>query len=605
MTVGFDFGTTNSLVSVVVGNRAVDVMDSEGRPHPSVVRYEGEEVVVGRDARNALEDVGPGVHGNIVRSPKVLLGSEVEVVGGVERNPIDIVADVIRHVKTESLRSPQGERLDGLRSAVVTIPVTMNGPRRAALREAYRLANIDVVQFVHEPLAAIYGYIRGAADPDDTLRRLSRRNVLVIDWGGGTLDLTLCRVEPTRILQLRNGGTDQVGGDQFDDVIYKEVVSRFARDNGIKTGDSGLPEARLKLRQQAEDNKIALSERESVTFYVPEYFQSSGTTLEYKLGRPEMEEITRPLVDAGAAEIESLLDSVGFAAAQVSQVIVVGGMAAMPAIRSRLHEMFGPERVVVPTNSATLVSQGAAWIAHDAQRLVLAKPIELELARSNYLPLVSAGEMMPTAGGELRRLAHLFCADPTDGRAKFPFVSPTELLQHPQASSRRTTLGVVSIKVDRKAPPMSERLELRIAIDDDLILKVEARSAQANGYGLAEYYHLEFGLGLGSGGGAEAPPENEPESRSNDREAGSIPIAKGIAMRANLADDDRSQYAIPGDVLYLHNRNAFSPPPMPGPRATEEQRREHLYYQPCAVCKRAWGHPDCLCGPVISPLGKR
>ena len=99
MIVGFDFGTTNSLVSAVIGNRVIDVHDDEGRPHPSVVRYEGEEVIVGREAREALEEVGIGVHGNTVRSPKFLLGDEIVPVGGVDRSPIDIVADVIRHVR--------------------------------------------------------------------------------------------------------------------------------------------------------------------------------------------------------------------------------------------------------------------------------------------------------------------------------------------------------------------------------------------------------------------------------------------------------------------------------------------------------------------------
>lgn len=596
MTVGFDFGTTNSLVSVVVGDRVVDVMDSDGRPHPSVVRYEGEAVIVGREARDALEAVGIGVHGNTVRSPKFLLGNDVEVVGGVERNPIDIVADVIRHVKKESLASRQSERLGGLRDAVVTIPVTMNGPRRAALREAYRAADINIVQFVHEPLAAIYGYIRGAEDPGEMIRRLSRRNVLVVDWGGGTLDLTLCRVEPNRILQLRNGGTRQVGGDEFDDVIYKEVVNRFARENGIELGDTGLPEARLRIRQDAEDNKIALSERASVSFYRPGYFQRSGTTLEYTLSRSEMEEITRPLVDAGAAEIHSLLESVGLAAAQVSQVVVVGGMAAMPAIRSRLHEIFGPERVVIPANSATLVSQGAAWIAHDTQRLVLAKPVELEMARGNYLPIARAGQVMPTAGREWRNRVHLFCADPTDGTAKFPFVSPTELLEHPQASSRRTTMGIVSIAVDPKARPLSERLELDVIIDDNLVLVVEARAAQADDRRRSEYYDLEFGLGLGESGRQEGAPDEtlHGEGAMQDNPSQKPPDS-GIAIRANLVDDERLQSAIPGDVLYLHNRNAFSPPPMPGPLATDEQKHEHLYYQPCSVCKRPWGHSDCQC----------
>lgn len=593
MSVGFDFGTTNSLVSVVVDDRVVDVMDAEGRPHPSVVRYEGEAVIVGREARDALEAVGLGVHGNTVRSPKFLLGNDVEIVGGVERNPIDIVADVIRYVKAESMRTRQSERLDGLRNAVVTIPVTMNGPRRAALREAYQAADIAVAQFIHEPLAAIYGYIRGAGDPAEVLRRLSRRNVLVVDWGGGTLDLTLCRVEPARILQLRNGGTDQVGGDQFDDVIYKEVVRRFALEHGIQSGDEATPEARLRLRQQAEENKIALSERANVSFYRPGYFQRSGATLEYALSRSEMEEITRPLVEAGMAEIHSLLDSVGLATAQVSYVVVVGGMAAMPAIRSRLHELFGAERVDVPSNSATLVSQGAAWIAHDEQRLVLAKPIELEMARGNYLPLAPAGEPMPTIGGLWRNRVHLYCADPTDGNAKFPFVAPTELLDHPQASSRRTTLGTVAIKVDPKAPPLSERLELDVIIDENLILAVEAKAAVVDDVRRAEYYDLEFGLGLGDVTTGAIPSKA-------DTSASQEPVVEmrretGLTMRANLVGEDRPQSAVPGDVLYKFKPNAFSPPPMPGPLATSQQKRERLYYQPCARCKRAWGDPECHC----------
>ncbi len=98
-SIGFDFGTTNSLVSVISGDRAVDVVDESGRPYPSVVRYEGEEVIVGQEARQALEEVGIGVHGHTVRSPKFYLGQEALSVGGVERSPVDIVAAVIRHVR--------------------------------------------------------------------------------------------------------------------------------------------------------------------------------------------------------------------------------------------------------------------------------------------------------------------------------------------------------------------------------------------------------------------------------------------------------------------------------------------------------------------------
>lgn len=593
MSVGFDFGTTNSLVSVVVGDRVIDVMDVEtGRPHPSVVRYEGEETIVGREAKDALGAAGIGVHGNTVKSPKFLLGEEVVAVGGVDRSPVDIVSDVVRHVRMESLRSPQRNVLGELDNAVVTIPITMNGLRRAALREAFAGAGMNVVQFVHEPLAALYGFIRGAKDPEEMARRLARRNVLVVDWGGGTLDLTLCRVDDSQVRQLRNGGSNQVGGDEFDKVIRNEVVNRYRLREGIDENDVASPEADLRLLQDAERNKIELSaDRVDVTFYRPSYFQSGGT-LQYQLTRQELEEITRPLVTAGIAEIESLLDSLSMAPGQVSLVVVVGGMAAMPAIRSRLHELFGPDRVEVPTNSATLISQGAAWIAHDRERLRLAKPIELELARGSRMPLLEAGTEMPLGGEVKSERVHLFCADPTDGIAKFPITTPTALSAHPQASERRTSLGIVAIKVDETAPPLHERLELEVVLDDDLVLTLTASSSQKQDEATSEYYDLEFGLGLPDGvaPSGDGDPKGETET--------GVEPAYGLAVRANVAASN-DLAAVPGDVLYKHRSSAFARYLIDRPGgATQAQVLEHLYYKPCSVCGLLWGDPKCRCGTV-------
>lgn len=584
-SIGFDFGTTNSLVSVISGDRVIDVVDENGRPYPSVVRYEGEEVIVGEEARQALEDVGIGVHGNTVRSPKFYLGLETLNVGGVERSPVDIVAAVIRHVRAESLRSGQRQRLGNLDRAVVTIPVNMNGPRRAALREAFAKADMSVVQFVHEPLAALYGYLRGADDLGSAIRGLMRRNVLVVDWGGGTLDLTLCRLVPGRILQLRNGGTGDVGGDEFDKVLRDEVVTRFEVRNGIAPTDRPSVEARLRLLQDTERAKIALSsERDRTTLYRPGYFPESRTTLEYSLTRQELEEITRPLVTSGMREIESLLDSVGMAPTQVSRCLVVGGMAAMPSIRSRLHELFGPERVLVPDNSATLVSQGAAWIAHDSQPLVLAKRIELEMARGSRLPLLRAGTPMPFDGEVHQDRLHLYCTDPSDGSAKFPIAVPTHLSEQPQASDERTELGCITIAVDKTAPPLTERLELDVTMDDDLILSVTASSAQRKDSATESYFDLEFGIGLPGSSELSVPDAADIEASA---------AAGGLTIRANVADRE-DQALIPGDVLYRHNSRAFQRLPGPG-QATKEQLREHLYYEPCSVCKRPWGDPSCRC----------
>ena len=135
--VGFDFGTTNSLISVVQGNKPTNLLDKDRRPIPSIVCYEGSLTVVGRAAKERLAQAGLGVHGNIVRSPKMYLGQE-SVFIGVERSPVEIAADVVRHVLDEAKASPSyGPELGDISSAVVTIPVDMEGYRRRALRDAF------------------------------------------------------------------------------------------------------------------------------------------------------------------------------------------------------------------------------------------------------------------------------------------------------------------------------------------------------------------------------------------------------------------------------------------------------------------------------------
>jgi molecular chaperone DnaK (HSP70) len=377
-----------------------------------------------------------------------------------------------------------------------------------------------------------------------------------------------------------------VGGDQFDKVIREEVVGRFTRRNEIPPTDHPSPEARLRLLQSAEQNKITLSERASATFYLPNYFPESGTPLQYTLGRQELDEIARPLVTAGIREIESLLDSVGMAPAQVSLCLVVGGMAAMPSIRTRLHELFGPERVLIPDNSATLVSQGAAWIAHDAQRLVLAKPVELEMARGSRMTLLRAGTEMPGDGEVRSGSFHLYCTDPSDATAKFTIVTPTDLTEQPQASDPRTHLGTITIGVDTTAPPLVERLELDVEVDDDLILTAVASSTGRQlDRASASYFDLEFGIGL---------PGSSDLGSVDVEDAGSAAPTGGLVIRANVADrPDRRM--VPGEVLQKHQPHGFVRYAGASEVVTDQQRLEHLYFQPCARCKRKWGDPSCRC----------
>jgi hypothetical protein len=143
---------------------------------------------------------------------------------------------------------------------------------------------------------------------------------------------------------------------------------------------------------------------------------------------------------------------------------------------------------------------------------------------------------------------------------------------------------VVRVAVDKTAPPLTERLELDVTMDDDLILSVAARSSQRKDAASESYFDLEFGIGL--------PGSADPTARDVVGPESAAPTG-GLTIRANVTDQ-KDQSLIPGDVLYRHNSRPFQS--LPGPyQATEEQLREHLYYQPCSACKRPWGDPRCRC----------
>jgi len=591
---GFDFGTTNSLASVVVGDRVVTFLE-KGQPIPSVVSYEGAKVEVGRPARDRLSGAGLGVQGNTVRSPKSLLGRDEVVIDGVRRDPVEIVRHVLGYVRRFVLESRSGKDLK-MDSVVATIPVNMNGERRALLRQAFRQAGMDIVQFVHEPLAALYGYLRAAQDGSDLVKRYNGKLLLVFDWGGGTLDLTLCKVLDGLIVQVANDGTEDVGGDVFDEELRNEVERRSLISRGFKDDVPLLPDARRRLLHACEEAKINLSARGTWNVYVDNYYDVEGDTdLEVQLNRSDFESIVGHLVRKGVARIERLVERAGYTAASPELCLATGGMVNMPLIKNRLDELFGPKRVHVSASSASAISEGAAWVASDSARLHLAKNVELVLARNSYLPILSAGFEMPI-GGEVRsRRFPLYCVDPTDGYGKFSFCSPLKLGPNVSAGDIRRPLGSpLLVEVDSKAFPFQERLEVSVAVDEDLVLTASAWSLNKKGRAEARYYDLEFAL-------------STPGSKSNwlfsdvngeGNLAEGRPDRGGLTLRSNVAAEVE-WYLVPGEVLYRYNPHYFRVEREP----PKVQVEEHLYYEPCSICRRASNDPLCRCASGHPLLG--
>lgn len=583
--VGFDFGTTNSLASVVVGDSVITFLDNE-KPIPSVVSFEGGKVEVGSKARDKLTSAGLGVQGSTVRSPKTLLGRDELIIDGVRRDPVQMVEYVLDYVRRFVLQTKVGRNLT-MDRVVATIPVNMEGHRRALLRQAFLQAGMGVVQFVHEPLAALYGYLRSAKETEDLVKRYNGKLLLVFDWGGGTLDLTLCRVLDGLLVQVANYGTEDVGGDIFDEELRNEIERRSRAAQNLGEEVEVLPDARKRLLHQCEEAKIRLSDRSTWNVYVDPYYQSDDQAdLQVNLSRDDLQAIVGHLVKKGVACIERLLEREGYSTASVELCLATGGMVNMPMVKNRLDELFGPGRVHISKRSASAIAEGAAWVAHDQARLHLAKNVELALARNSYMPLLQAGVEMPLEREHRRERFNLYCVDPSDGHGKFSLVSPHRPGPRVLPDDKRRALCNMVLKVDGRAQPFRERLELEVSINEDLVLKATAWSLNQKGRVEHEVHDLEFALatpGAKSGwvraglldGAASSGPGHEPGD---------------LAMRSNLAArEDLS--LVPGEVLYKLNsfyfRREQNPPQI--------QVDEKLYYDPCSICRLPSNDPMCRC----------
>lgn len=590
---GFDFGTTNSLISVVRGGRVVS-LDIDGGPVPSVICYEGNRTIFGREARERLNQPGLGVQGNVVRSPKMELRRQTIHVGGVERSTVDIVGDVVANIRRAAEGSPKLDNNTQVDSAVVTIPVNVDGSYRARLRDAFQAAGIAIVRFVHEPLAALYGSLRQSDDWQAAVRKFDGKLLLVFDWGGGTLDLTLCRLQDGALQQIGNDGTDEVGGDFFDAELCKAIEQKFRQKHRVPEDTPVHPDARTRLMHQCEGAKIALSRRDRVPVFVPNFFEGRrDPDLNLYLTRRELLEIVRPLIHKGMQRIESLVSREGYSRTAVSMCLATGGMTEMPEIQSRLREYFGSERVRAPTSGSSmfLVSVGAAWIAHDEAKLELAKNVELMLARNSFFPLLHAGSKLPERGQTSELEFTFYCVDPTDGHGKFELVSPDLPGKDVVRGDPRHHLANLVVDVDKRAQPFQERLLLRLKLDDNLILSVHVKATNLGNKPDAEQstsvHELEFSLAFPKQDRVAEKKVKSTERATSSR--GGQP--KGALVARSNVSDHEDWGLVPGDVL-----RQVAPERLDVRRNPPQiQINEDLFYRPCAGCGRPAHHPDCHC----------
>lgn len=569
---GIDFGTTNSIASVILhvgttGQERVAALTNrdDQRPHPSVVWYRGTETIVGRKAKQALGGRVTGASGEFVRSPKTLLGSPHGITaGGVTRRPADIASDILKFLREDALdRNYDGQEFE---RAVVSIPVTMRGAARKELRQAALSAGITIDQFIHEPLAALYGHLRGNGASLDEVAGLENQLLLVFDWGGGTLDLTLCRVKHGVLVQIANLGDSTIGGDQFDLRLDKLVRDRHEEAHPGLDWSKMQPSGKGQLIEACEDAKISLSTREKTTVFATDVLAVEGDAahIEVEITRDDLYEITKDLIHRGLRRIEELLARADASDRDIEFCLATGGTIAMPAIREGLVGIFGPGRCEFSENAATVISEGCAWIAHDAVPLTLAKSISLLHAGDTFIPTIPGGTQLPEASQQIGDQFSFYCADPRDGFAKFLLARS----RWPGDTGDMIPYGQLAVRVDPSTKPLRERLQFQLTIDENLVIKAKARSDGAGHERTMEIHDLEFGLAL-----AEA------KQFGNPRNGVPLEATPGdIRIKSNVTDCNDVLDAVPGEVL----RECF-----PLHRGwTELQRDEDAYYLPCCICNR-------------------
>ena len=347
--VGIDLGTTNSLVATVDSGIPLVIADADGqRLTPSVVHYPGpdERPVAGQPARRirALKPAQTvysikrfmGRRGNEIASEEKLVSYPVRGEGagpvavqlpGMTRKPEEISAEILKKLR----RDAEAYLNEPVTRAVITVPAYFNDAQRNATKRAGELAGFTVERIINEPTAAALAY--GL----DKLKEHAR--IAVYDLGGGTFDLSILEMSAGVFQVLATNGNTRLGGDDLDHRLVDFLVEKIQTAGGPDAAQNPVLLARI--REAAEAAKIQLSSETEVEVALP--FLTPEFSFSRRIARDELEALTRDLIARTREHCLRALADSKLAAADLDQVILVGGQTRMPLVRRMVSEVFGCE----------------------------------------------------------------------------------------------------------------------------------------------------------------------------------------------------------------------------------------------------------------------
>jgi len=483
--IGIDLGTTNSCVSVMEGDKAKVIENSEGsRTTPSVVAY-GEEMSVGAAAkRQAVTNPD-----NTLYAIKRLIGrkhndkavkKDMDIVpykivaaengdAWVEANgeklaPQQVSAEILKKMK----KTAEDYLGHEIKEAVITVPAYFNDSQRQATKDAGKIAGLEVKRIINEPTAAAlaYGLDKGKGD----------HKIAVYDLGGGTFDISIIEIAEVdgehQFEVLSTNGDTFLGGEDFDLALIDYLADEFKAESGMDLHNDPL--ALQRLKEGAEKAKIELSTNQQTEVNLPYITaDSSGPKhLVLKLTRAKLESLVTNLVSKTLKPVQVALDDAKLKPSDIDEIVVVGGQTRMPLVQEKVKEFFGkePRKDVNPDEA---VAVGAA-----IQGAVLAGDVT-DVLLLDVTPLTLGIETM---GGVMTPLIDKNTTIPTNKSQIFSTAedNQTAVTVHVLQGERKQatgnkTLGQFNLADIPAAPRGMPQIEVSFDLDANGILNVSAK----------------------------------------------------------------------------------------------------------------------------------